>query len=78
MSQPIDLDDLDVTALEARAHLARLEAERALARQSALGSNEAYMSDLDAERDFTRQAYAVLGVTEIATLRAELWGPQSG
>jgi hypothetical protein len=36
------------------------------------------MSDLDAERDFTRQAYAVLGVTEIATLRSELWGPQSG
>jgi hypothetical protein len=78
MSQPIDLGDLGVTALEARTHLARLEAERALALHSALGSNEAYMSDLEAERDFTREAYVVLGVTEMATLRAELWGPQSG
>jgi hypothetical protein len=74
----IDVGDISVTALEARAHLGQLDAERALALHSAAGADEGYMSDLEAERDFTRQVYAVLAVTEIASLRAELSGPQTG
>jgi hypothetical protein len=36
------------------------------------------MADLDAELELTMQVYAVLAVTEIASLRAELSGPQMG
>jgi hypothetical protein len=49
MFHPLDVDGTDVTALQARAHVAELEAERGLARHTALGANKAYMADLDAE-----------------------------
>jgi hypothetical protein len=79
MPAPIDFGDLlEVTALEARAHLTRLEAERNLALRAGIAANGTYMSDLEAERESCGRLYAALAVTEIATLRAELFGPQSG
>jgi hypothetical protein len=78
MAQPTEIGDLAVTALEARAHLVTLEAERGLALHSPLAGNEAYMSDLEAEWDFCIRLYTVLAVSEIATLRSEPFGPQTG
>lgn len=59
-------------------HLQELQAERALASIEGLASNAAYMADLDEEIAATRSAYVGAAVTEIASLRAELSGPQIG
>jgi hypothetical protein len=78
MFHPLAVDATELTFVEARAHVAKLQAERALALRSELAANESYMTDLDAELAFCRQVYAVLAVTEIASLRAEVSGPQTG
>ncbi len=78
MFYPLALDGTELTVLGARARVAELEAERALALRSELGANESFMADLDAELVFCRQVYAVLAITEIASLRAELSGSQTG
>jgi hypothetical protein len=65
-------------AIEIHSHLAELQAERALASIEGLALNSAYMADLDGEIEATARAYAGAAVTEIATLRAELSGPQVG
>jgi hypothetical protein len=67
-----------VEAVEVRGHLARLEAERALALSTGVGEIEAYMADLDEEIEVCRQLYVASAVSEIATLRAELFGAQVG
>jgi hypothetical protein len=67
-----------ITALEVKDHLVQLEEERALALREGLGANSAYMNDLDVELEHRRALYTVAAVTEIATLRAELSGPQIG
>jgi hypothetical protein len=67
-----------VTALEAKDLLAQLEAERALAQTTALGDVDAYMGDLEDEIVSWRQVYVAAAVTEIASLRAELFGAQVG
>jgi hypothetical protein len=67
-----------MTALEARNHLAQLESERALAHTTPLAGVASYMADLEEEIEETRQVYTVAAVTEIASLRAELFGPQVG
>lgn len=67
-----------MTALEARRHLTQLETERALAHTTALGAVEAYMADLEDEIEVCRQVYVGAAVTEIASLRGELFGPQVG
>jgi hypothetical protein len=36
------------------------------------------MADLDNEIEATGHAYVATAVTEIASLRAQLWGPQVG
>jgi hypothetical protein len=59
-------------------HLKSLQAERALASIEGLASNSAYMADLDQEIAATRSAYVGAAVTEIATLRGQLSGPQVG
>jgi hypothetical protein len=59
-------------------HLRQLQAERALALIEGLEANAAYMADLDDEITATRFAYVGAAVTEIASLRAELSGPQRG
>jgi hypothetical protein len=66
------------TAVDLRDHLMQLHAERALAVLEGLNRNAAFISDLDDELAATREAYIGAAVTEIATLRAELSGPQVG
>lgn len=65
-------------ATEMHIHLQGLQAERALASIEGLTSNSAYLADLDQEIAVTRNAYVAAAVTEIATLRAQLSGPQVG
>jgi hypothetical protein len=67
-----------VTALDAHQRLIELETERRLAIEVGLGGNDAYMTDLDAELDYHRSLYVAAVVTEIATLRGELFGRQVG
>ena len=66
------------SASEVRAHLLELEAERTRAVIEGLAVNPAYVADLDGEIEATTSAYVGAAVTEIATLRAELFGPQVG
>lgn len=67
-----------MSAIEMQGHLQQLQAERALALIEGLEDSAAYMADLDGEIAAIRRAYVVAAVTEIATLRAELSGPQLG
>jgi hypothetical protein len=67
-----------MTALELRDEVARLEAERALAISAGMAKTHAYMTDLEEELEICRDALIAEAVTEIATLRAELFGPQVG
>jgi len=71
-------DLLEMTAVEVRAHLAELQAERTLALSSGAADVDAYIADLEVEIEATRQLYVASAVTEIATLRAELSGVQVG
>jgi hypothetical protein len=65
----------EMTALEIQNELHRLRAERAVA---SIETGAAYLADLDEEIEATRVAYVATAVTEIATLRAELFGAQLG
>jgi hypothetical protein len=67
-----------MSAIEIQDHLQQLHAERALALIEGLGEDSVYMADLDDEITATRSAYVGSAVTEIASLRAELSGPQLG
>jgi hypothetical protein len=67
-----------MTAADARLELQRLVAQRLDATESGLGANELYMTELETDIEVSRAAYVGLAVTEIATLRAELSGPQVG
>jgi hypothetical protein len=78
MFEPVALHGSSATALELRIQVAQLQAERVLAIEAGLGENTAYMDDLDEELVYRRQLYIASAVTEIATLRAELGGPQLG
>jgi hypothetical protein len=66
------------TALDVKNHLVLLEEERALAIEAGLGADVAYMADLEDEIAATHAAWIGAAVTEIATLRAQLSGPQYG
>jgi hypothetical protein len=66
------------SALEVHTHLLELQAERALASVEGLAVSSAYVADLDGEIEATAGAYVGAAVTEIATFRAELSGPQVG
>jgi hypothetical protein len=67
-----------MSAIEMQDHLQQLQVERALALIEGLESCSAYMADLDDEIAAARNAYVGAAVTEIATLRAALSGPQLG
>jgi hypothetical protein len=67
-----------MSAIEIQTHLKDLHMERALASVEGLSGDSAYMADLDDEIEATGHAYVATAVTEIATLRAQLWGPQVG
>ena len=67
-----------MTAIDIQNHVAELESERMLASLVGLANDQAYMADLNDELAAARHAYVGAAVTEIATLRAELSGPQWG
>jgi hypothetical protein len=67
-----------MTTTELRNQLKALEAERAAAEQWGLADVPAYMNDLDGEIEVWRAAYVGAAVTEIASLRSALSGPQVG
>jgi hypothetical protein len=63
---------------EIQIRLKELQAESALASIEGLASDSAYMADLREEIAAESHAFVGAAVTEIATLRAELSGPQVG
>jgi len=65
-------------AVEMHNRFKELQAERLLALSEGLAADTAYMADLDDEIAEVSDAYVGAAVTEIATLRAELFGPQMG
>jgi hypothetical protein len=66
-------------ALEhARTHLADLREEHAAAVAVGLADHPAYRADLEEELALAKAAYLVAAVTEIASFRAQLGGPQVG
>ena len=67
-----------ITAIEAREKLALCHAERAAALAEGLGGNALYLDDLDREIAEWQDAYVLLAITEIASFRAELSGPELG
>ena len=67
-----------MTTLELRSYLSELVAERSLALVTGLAEVDTYMADLDQELETCRVLFTASVVTEIATLRAELFGPQVG
>lgn len=70
--------DLSADATDIRARLTELEHERVLAVSTGLASVPSYLADLDAELRETQERYIGAAVTEIATLRGELFGAQAG
>ena len=70
--------EFESPAIEVHAHLLELQAERTLASIEGLTVDSDYMAHLDGEIEATTSAYVGAAVTEIATLRAELFGPQVG
>ena len=67
-----------MSAIDLRAELGRLTAERLDAVECGLGENALYMEALAVEIDAHRAAYAGAAVTEIASLRAQLSGALQG
>jgi len=67
-----------MSATDARTRLHRLEAQRLDAIDAGLGENAVYMTELQHDLAASRAAYVGLAITEIATLRAQLDGPQVG
>ena len=67
-----------MTASDARRELERLAAERLDAIEAGLGNNAMYMRELEQDLTAARASYVGLAVTEIATLRGQLSGTQTG
>jgi hypothetical protein len=67
-----------MTTVELHHHLQELTAERATAALAGLDHNRRYMDDLHHEIEAIHHAFVGAAVTEIASLRAQLGGPQVG
>jgi len=67
-----------MTAIELQLRLSELYGERVLAASQGLAANTAYMADLDDEIAEVTVARTGAAVTAVATLRAQLFGPQAG
>jgi hypothetical protein len=67
-----------MTTYELRTNLLTLTAERAAASLTGLDRNGSYLDDLQAEIEATHDALVGAAVTEIASFRAQLSGPQIG
>jgi hypothetical protein len=72
------IEETRMLAAEIQIRLKELQAERLLAASEGLAANALYMADLDDEIAELSDAYVEAAVTEIATLRAALFGPQVG
>jgi hypothetical protein len=72
------IDESRMLAIEMQIRSKELHAERLLASSEGLAANAAYMADRGDEIAELSDAYVGAAVTEIATLRAELFGPQVG
>jgi hypothetical protein len=75
---PDQIKGTGTSALQLRDRLIELQAERAIALTTDLARVDSYMTDLDEEIEGTRRLYVASAVFEIAALRAELSGPQTG
>jgi hypothetical protein len=71
-------NEIHLTAVDVRGRLIQLDAERAETLETALADIPSYMADLEEEIEVTRQLYVIAAVSEIAELRAELFGAQEG
>ena len=67
-----------MNTIELRTQLLALEAERSAAEAWGLADVPAYAADLQDEIEIMRAAYTTAAVTEIASLRSALSGPQVG
>ena len=67
-----------MTAVDARARLQELQAERFAALEAGLGGNGLFMTSLQQDIAASHRTYVGLAVTEIATFRAQLSGAQQG
>jgi hypothetical protein len=67
-----------MTTTELRTHLLTLTAERAAASLAGLDQVGPYPDELLAEIEAARHAFVGAAITEIATFRARLSGPQMG
>jgi hypothetical protein len=76
--EPHQPNEIHLTAVDVRGRLIQLDAERAETRETGLADIPSYMADLEEEIEATRQVYVMAAVTEIAELRAELFGAQEG
>jgi hypothetical protein len=73
-----ETNQIHIKAVDVRGRLIQLHAERALTVGTELAEIPSYMADLEEEIEVTRQVYVISAVTEIAELRAELFGAQQG
>ena len=71
-------DSSRMSTIELRTQLLALEAERAAAAAWGLAGVPAYINDLEGDIEVWRAAYTSAAVTEIASLRSALSGPQVG
>jgi hypothetical protein len=62
----------------ARTHLAELREELVAAHAAGLADHPAYRADLQEEMELAKVAYTAAAVSEIASFRAQLSGPQVG
>jgi hypothetical protein len=67
-----------MNTIELRTQLLALEAERAAAVAWGLADLPLYSDDLEEDIEIMRSAYTSAAVTEIASLRSALSGPQVG
>lgn len=67
-----------MTASELHNHIRELQAERALAETTGVAGIASYMADLELDIARSHAAFVGAAVTEIATLRGELYGRLEG
>ena len=68
----------EVSAARARTRLNMLLEERSTALRTPLAGNRIYMDSLEADIAASRAAFVGAAVTEVAVLRAEVFGRQYG
>ena len=67
-----------MSAVDLHNKLLLLRAERALAKETGVSHIRSYMADLERDIERSHAAYVGAAVTEIASFRAQLSGPNVG